>query len=1327
MVLFDTGCSDQLVSPQFAQWLIAKGARWRYCDPLPMEHGNKAATRAAAPADKQICIDVFLVHQGHQYLSKDVWFYIYDGTLPDAMLSDGFLRSIPCISDPGRKLLDTSSNPTDEAQVRNHVYSLRQNYDDIVAYHMSRCSAHSGSINASVAGQAATPAAAADAAPHSSDQIKALLAEMAEQRERLRERLGKPVSQEALAACQSVLDRFPNIFKPPGSTPCKLGVFRIVLKDQSKFHIALPRRVNAIMLQEIRRQVEELVAQGAIERVTTRPSSVYAIVMARRPNAPGKFRLCIDLKPLNDNTVPIPYAIPEIHAALDRLSGHKLYCTFDFTSWFHQFEIAAEDRDKVAFIVPGDHLSPPQIYRFKRVAFGLMNATYFCQRQLQEALEKWPGCEGIFPFVDDIVIAADSVDEMCQKLESFCSFCQHYGICLKREKSELAAAAVKHVGFILSEDGKALDPARVDSLLNIKAPGNLKDLKSLLGSFSFIRGWLANCADIAAPLTDMMSTTARNLGFSWGPEQDAALDALKLAVQLAPATHAPDYSLPFHVFVDASDVGVAAVLMQWKPNAAGDIIPAAILHVSRRWSAREARWSNSEHEMYALKYGMEKFRDYLQLCPDVTLHTDHLNIVTGLWQHSSPKIERWRMYLESCRPFKLRHIKGTSDLQRPADCLSRLHAKNFTEPITADEDDEEAQLEAEGGSDHPLFGSCNAAQLINHFIDKEHRESVLPCIPLADRERAEHFEHFGQGRGIFLQAIKKRAIEAAHSWHPRYQPRAHELFAAAQRKPRSGAAAKHGIGFPSPAPAQVHHVACCNAILSIEHVADVDEEGREDHGCDEAQAGLIAAVQATQTTAEDFRATAAKARGGFPHEEVLKRAHDLTHPSFAATWRRVIRGVGHQDISTMTALRKEVQHYVNSCLVCQKILPARERLAARIGIIRQRPFTRYAFDLIVMSEPDLEGKRYILVCVDSFSRAVELFALSRGDAESVATALHDVLSRWGRPLEVCCDNARAFSSSVVSSLLKMARVESHLVAPYSHNSNGQVENCNRRVNQVLRALVLDDYLGPNSRLRWSLLLPQVRRVIMTRTINQHGCTPNDLAYMHAPETEDSIFAEEDWLPPREAEEPRPEWVQHLKSQHEAIILKCEEHQDKLLADLAEESERQLASIKSKPLQVGEFVLLKMEERPHKKDNAPWAGPYEVLEQPDNDPLAPVVLAQHIATKAVGRFAVSMLKRCDLSHLRSIDEAIPIAAKDSFEYVVQEIQAHRPTGQRRNARGKLRPKSDYEFQVLWRDFPLGEDNPTWEPWDNVSLRSSEPFLEYCARPDVAAQLGADFAL
>ncbi len=32
--------------------------------------------------------------------------------------------------------------------------------------------------------------------------------------------------------------------------------------------------------------------------------------------------------------------------------------------------------------------------------------------------------------------------------------------------------------------------------------------------------------------------------------------------------------------------------------------------------------------------------------------------------------------------------------------------------------------------------------------------------------------------------------------------------------------------------------------------------------------------------------------------------------------------------------------------------------------------------------------------------------------------------------------------------------------------------------------------------------------MMSRVVLQHGCCPNDLAYMMSPENEDSIFAEE---------------------------------------------------------------------------------------------------------------------------------------------------------------------------------------------------------------------------
>ena len=103
----------------------------------------------------------------------------------------------------------------------------------------------------------------------------------------------------------------------------------------------------------------------------------------------------------------------------------------------------------------------------------------------------------------------------------------------------------------------------------------------------------------------------------------------------------------------------------------------------------------------------------------------------------------------------------------------------------------------------------------------------------------------------------------------------------------------------------------------------------------------------------------------------------------------------------------------------------------------------------------------------------------------------------------------------------------------------------------------------------------------------------------------------------------------------------------------------------------------------------------------------------------------MLKRCDLSLMSDVNEWLPLAAQDNFEYVVSEVIAHRPE-QRAMPGRRRRPKSDFEFQVRWADLPEGEDNPSWEPWTNLSLRESAPFQAYLQRPEVVAVLGHDFA-
>jgi hypothetical protein len=478
----------------------------------------------------------------------------------------------------------------------------------------------------------------------------------------------------------------------------------------------------------------------------------------------------------------------------------------------------------------------------------------------------------------------------------------------------------------------------------------------------------------------------------------------------------------------------------------------------------------------------------------------------------------------------------------------------------------------------------------------------------------------------------------------------------------------------------------------------------------------------SQTLPQDYMDLARHRAGGFVLEDILKRAHDDTHPSFLCTYRRVIKALGPRPGEATAWIKEEVKRHCDACPVCQKIRPAREKIFASTGTIRGKPFSSYAFDVVTLSEPDADGNRYILVCVDSWSRAVELFALKQANSSEVFQCLYDVLCRWGTPHELRCDNAKAFTSYIVKALLARSHVKMHLTAPYSHQSNGQVENCNRRVMDILRALVLDDRLGVNTHTKWSLLLPQVRRIIMTRTVLQHGCTPNDLAYMNCPETEASIFENESWMPPDCPNHHEPAWVAKLAAQHQVLIDICEEKQDLLFQKLAAAPDLQG---QHRIIAVGDFVFVKMVERKHSKIQAPWAGPYQVIDFPLNDQESQMALLQHLSTKKTGLFHKNMLKFCDMTALKTIEEAIPYAAKDSFEYEIAEILEHRPAGARKTAGQQPIPKKDYHFLCLWKDLIEDDQNPSWEPWTNTSLRECEAYKEYLLRQDVVRDLGPNF--
>ena len=139
--------------------------------------------------------------------------------------------------------------------------------------------------------------------------------------------------------------------------------------------------------------------------------------------------------------------------------------------------------------------------------------------------------------------------------------------------------------------------------------------------------------------------TQKNTPWEWTDRHDNALHQLKKALANAPVTSYFDPKRETKINVDASPVGLGAILAQTDPsNGAKHVVADA----SRFLSEVEQRYSQTEHEALAIVWGCEYFHLYIYEKP-VTVQTDHKPLVAiyGNPQSKPPaRIEMWTLRLQ---------------------------------------------------------------------------------------------------------------------------------------------------------------------------------------------------------------------------------------------------------------------------------------------------------------------------------------------------------------------------------------------------------------------------------------------------------------------------------------------------------------------------------------------------------------------------------------------------------------------------------------------------------------------------------------------------------